>query len=158
MSQKAHANPAARDAQRVSAMIPLFCEKVVFGGDVIRHAKNLTTGSLHLPEQGLSTGDIGGAPFHFNTLSSLCSRTSLRMCCTGEHCTKVQTGLAGLAGRVHSVREQAALHARVEVLPLDGDLRRRGGHADVADLRGQWERALAEERVVTEFTFCEPVF
>mmetsp|Transcript_40069 Transcript_40069/g.111372 ORF Transcript_40069/g.111372 Transcript_40069/m.111372 type:complete len:341 (-) Transcript_40069:641-1663(-) len=39
INQQAHAKPAARDAQRVSAMTPLFCEKVVFGGEVKTAAK-----------------------------------------------------------------------------------------------------------------------
>ena len=39
MSQPAHAKPAERDAQRVSAMTPLFWLKVVFGGDVKMHAR-----------------------------------------------------------------------------------------------------------------------
>merc|ERR1719221_2175371 len=34
MSHPAHAKPAARDAHLVREMMPLFCEKVVFGGDV----------------------------------------------------------------------------------------------------------------------------
>ena len=40
MSQPAHAKPAERDAQRVSAMTPLFWLKVVFGGDVKMHARS----------------------------------------------------------------------------------------------------------------------
>mmetsp|Transcript_20047 Transcript_20047/g.50030 ORF Transcript_20047/g.50030 Transcript_20047/m.50030 type:complete len:235 (-) Transcript_20047:900-1604(-) len=38
MSQNAQANPAAREAQRVITMTPLFWEKVVLGGHVMRAA------------------------------------------------------------------------------------------------------------------------
>ena len=40
MSQHPHATPAFLDAHLVSAMTPLFCEKVVFGGLVKSVARN----------------------------------------------------------------------------------------------------------------------
>ena len=38
MSQMAHEKPAERDAHLVSAMMPLFCENVVLGGEPRKHA------------------------------------------------------------------------------------------------------------------------
>lgn len=49
MSQPAHARPAARLAQRVSEMTPLFCEKVVFGGVVMSVARSELTPSQSSP-------------------------------------------------------------------------------------------------------------
>ena len=44
-----HAIPAAREAQRVIAMTPLFWENVVLGGDVIRTARMLFKPSAKRP-------------------------------------------------------------------------------------------------------------
>ena len=49
INQNAHAKPADRDAHRVSAMMPLFCENVVFGGLVKRQAMNELTPSARSP-------------------------------------------------------------------------------------------------------------
>ena len=49
INQNAHAKPADRDAHCVSAMMPLFCENVVFGGLVKRHARNELTPSASSP-------------------------------------------------------------------------------------------------------------
>ena len=49
INQMQHAIPAAREAQRVIAMTPLFWEKVVLGGDVIRTARMLFKPSASRP-------------------------------------------------------------------------------------------------------------
>ena len=49
INQNAHEKPADRDAHCVSAMTPLFCEKVVFGGLVKRQARNELTPSASNP-------------------------------------------------------------------------------------------------------------
>ena len=49
INQNAHAKPADRDAHCVSAMMPLFCENVVFGGLVKRQAMNELTPSARSP-------------------------------------------------------------------------------------------------------------
>ena len=49
INQNAHAKPADRDAHCVSAMMPLFCENVVFGGLVKRQARNELTPSASNP-------------------------------------------------------------------------------------------------------------
>ena len=55
MSQKAHEKPAEREAHLVSAMRPLFCEKVVLGGEPNRQAKmELTPAARAQCSSGLS--------------------------------------------------------------------------------------------------------
>ena len=49
MSQRQQAIPAALEAQRVMAMTPLFCEKVVFGGEVMSTAMMLFKPSANKP-------------------------------------------------------------------------------------------------------------
>ena len=49
INQMQHAIPAAREAQRAIAMTPLFWEKVVLGGDVIRTARMLFKPSASRP-------------------------------------------------------------------------------------------------------------
>ena len=49
MSQKAHEKPAEREAHLVSAMRPLFCEKVVLGGEPKRQAKKELMPSASTP-------------------------------------------------------------------------------------------------------------
>ena len=49
MSQHPHATPALLDAHLVSAMTPLFCEKVVLGMPVPRAARNEQTPSERRP-------------------------------------------------------------------------------------------------------------
>lgn len=49
INQMQHAIPAAREAQRVIAMTPLFWENVVLGGDVIRTARMLFKPSASRP-------------------------------------------------------------------------------------------------------------
>ena len=49
ISQNAQEKPADRDAHCVSAMMPLFCENVVFGGLVKRQARNELTPSARSP-------------------------------------------------------------------------------------------------------------
>lgn len=49
ISQNAQEKPADRDAHCVSAMMPLFCENVVFGGLVKRQARNELTPSASNP-------------------------------------------------------------------------------------------------------------
>lgn len=49
MSQKPQAKPAEREAHLVSAIRPLFCEKVVLGGEPKRHARKELTPSARRP-------------------------------------------------------------------------------------------------------------
>ena len=49
MSQKAHEKPTERLAQRVRAISPLFCEKVVLGGELKKVARNELTPSASKP-------------------------------------------------------------------------------------------------------------
>ena len=49
MSQKQQAMPAAREAQRVMAITPLFWEKVVLGGPPARAEKNTPMSARPLP-------------------------------------------------------------------------------------------------------------
>jgi len=48
-SHAAQEKPAEREAQRVSAMMPLFWEKVVLGGEPMRHATMELTPSARTP-------------------------------------------------------------------------------------------------------------
>ena len=61
MSQAAQPKPAAREAQRVSAMMPLFCEKVVLGGEPQRHAMTELKPSAMTPpwmRDSISSGSV----------------------------------------------------------------------------------------------------
>ena len=49
ISQKAHEKPTEREAQRVRAMSPLFCEKVVLGGEPKRAARSELRPSARRP-------------------------------------------------------------------------------------------------------------
>ena len=49
MSHPAQAKPAEREVHRVSARMPLFCEKVVLGGEPIRQAMMELTPSAITP-------------------------------------------------------------------------------------------------------------
>ena len=49
------AMPAAREAQRVMAMTPLFCEKVVLGGEVMSTAMMLFKPSAKRPTRKSGT-------------------------------------------------------------------------------------------------------
>mmetsp|Transcript_50018 Transcript_50018/g.161109 ORF Transcript_50018/g.161109 Transcript_50018/m.161109 type:complete len:205 (-) Transcript_50018:1017-1631(-) len=63
MSQPAHAKPAERDAHLVSAMMPLFCENVVLGGEPQRHAMMELTPSASTPPCCLATISASSVTF-----------------------------------------------------------------------------------------------
>ena len=61
ISQNAQEKPADRDAHCVSAMMPLFCEKVVLGGEPQRHAMTELTPSAMTPpwmRDSISSGSV----------------------------------------------------------------------------------------------------